>query len=145
LDETEGIEIDSLWAQLQNNGEIEEGAVLEDFLNADQALATTGTRTLEDIAESVQEHPIELESEDEAVEVELQLQLPVSRQDAYKSFDQLRRYVEENAADPKLMQVCNLFEDFLHQEQMKSMTQAPITQFMSAKKPEQPSITRFFA
>jgi hypothetical protein len=53
----------------------------------------------------------------------------VSRQQAYQGFDQLRRYVEENAADPKLMQACHLFEDFLHEQQAKASVQAPITQF----------------
>jgi hypothetical protein len=46
---------------------------------------------------------------------------------------------------PKAVQFCHYMEDFLHQEQMKSMVQAPITQFMSAKKSNQPSITQFFA
>lgn len=143
MEETDGIDVDSLWAQLQNNGEIEAGATLDDFLHADQALSTTGIRTLDDIVESVQEQPTDLESEDEAIEAELQQQPPVSRQDAYKSFDQLRRYIEENAEDPKAMQACHFLEDLLHQEQMKSLVQAPITQFMAAKKSDQPSITQF--
>jgi hypothetical protein len=117
---------------------------LDDFLNADQALSTTGIRTLEDIVESVQERPTEQESDDEAVEAEIQQKPPVSRQDAYKGFDQLRRYIEENADDPKATQFCHYMEDFLYQEQMKSLTQAPITQFMTAKKSVQPSITQFF-
>jgi hypothetical protein len=42
---------------------------------------------LEDIAESVQEQLVELESEDELVEAEVQPQPSVSRQDANKGFD----------------------------------------------------------
>lgn len=145
MNEADNIEIEPLWAQLQSYGEIEEDVVFDDFLHADQALATTGTRTLEDIAESVQEQPIELDSDEEPIEPEVEPQPPVSRQDAYKSFDQLRRYVEQNTEDLKAIQACNLLEDFLHQEQMKSMVQAPITQFMSVKKSAQPSITQFFA
>jgi hypothetical protein len=70
---------------------------------------------------------MEPESEDEEPEV---LPLPpVSRHQAYKGFDQLRRYVEENAADPRLMQACHLFEDYLYQEQAKKSIQTPLTQF----------------
>lgn len=141
LDEDDAAEVDPLWAQLQTNGEIEEGVLLDDFLYADQALATTGTRTLEEIVELVQEQQ---ESEDEAIEANVQQQSPVSRQDAYKGFDQLRRYVEENNFDSKFTQMCNQFEDLLHQEQMKNMIQAPITQFLPPKKSDQSSITQFF-
>jgi hypothetical protein len=45
---------------------------------------------------------------------------------------------------PKIMQVCHLFEYFLHQQQMKSPMQAPITQFTTAKNSDQSSITQFF-
>jgi hypothetical protein len=112
-------------------------------LHADQALSTTGIRTLEDIVEFVQEQQTEQESKDEAIETDIQQQPPVSRQDVYKGFDQLRRYTEENAEDPKIMQACRLFEDFLHQQQMKSLMQAPITQFTTAKDSDQPSIIQF--
>jgi hypothetical protein len=66
----------------------------------------------------------------------IEQQPPVSRQDAYKSFDQLRRYIEEYAEYPKAIQACHFLEDFLHREQMKHLTQAPITKFMPAKKPD---------
>jgi len=143
LDEANEIDINPFWAQLQANGEVEDGATLDDFLRADQVLTTTGTRTLEEIAESVQEHAIESEGEEESVEV--QPKPPVSRQDAYKGFDLFRRYAEQNVEDPKIMQACHVFEDFLHQERIKSLTQAPITQFMPVKNSNQSCITQFFA
>jgi hypothetical protein len=61
---------------LDEADEVEENLVFDDFLNADQALDSTGTRTSEDIAESVQEQPVELEIEDELVEAEVQSQPP---------------------------------------------------------------------
>lgn len=117
---------------------------MNDFLNVDHALATTGTRTLEDIVESIQDHPTEPESDNETVEASVDPKTQVSRQDAYKGFDQFRRYVEQNAEDPKIIDMCHKLEDFLHQQQMKSLVQAPITQFMPDKEPKQPSIIRFF-
>lgn len=54
-------------------------------------------------------------------------------------------YAEQKAEDPKIIQACHLFEDFLHQEQMKNIVQAPITQFMPAKESNQPSIMQFFS
>ena len=92
-----------------------------DFIDADQALATTGTRTLEEIAAST--------SSTTQAEPEVQPPLPITRQQAYQAFDQLRRYIEENATDPKAIQHCHYFEDFFHQEQAKVSVQAPITQF----------------
>jgi hypothetical protein len=67
-----------------------------------EAEATTGTRTLEEIVESVQK--TEKESE----------QKSVSRQEAYHGFDCLRRYVQENARDSELVKnsvyACQRFE-----------------------------------
>lgn len=143
MDEAEEIDIESLWEQLRGQGEVEDDANFADFLHADLNLATTGTRTLEEIAESVQVQTIELESEDEMTEIEVQ-QPPITRQAAYKGFDQLRRYVEENATDPKVVQACHIFEDFLYQEQSKKSIQAPVTQFLQAEKSTQSSINQFF-
>jgi hypothetical protein len=139
-------ELEPLWELLREQGDVEESATLIDFLHADQTLATTGTRTLEEIAESVQApaQQAEPESDDEMVEVAIQPPEPVSRQAAYKGFDQLRKYVEENAKDPQLIQMCHKFEDFFEQERVKNSVQAPITQFLPTKQPTQPTITQFF-
>lgn len=45
-------DLNTLWKQLRRHGEVEENGALDDFLIADQALSTTGTRALEEIAES---------------------------------------------------------------------------------------------
>jgi hypothetical protein len=140
--ENDEVEVEQLWEQLKAHGEAEATTTVADFLQIDQNLATTGTRTLEEIVESVQkiEQSIEIESEDELVDVEIK---PVSRQEAYHGFDCLRRYVETNAEDPELVKMCHKFEDFLYQEQMKSLVQTSITQFMTVKKPDQSKITQF--
>jgi len=123
-------QIDDLWEQLRQHGEIEESVSLPDFINADQGVVTTGSRTLEEIAESCSSNAQQIneESDDEVVDVP-QIE-PISRQAAYKGFDQLRRYIEQNGIDPKLVQACHLFEDFLYQEQIKKSVQTSITQFL---------------
>lgn len=128
MPELELPQIDDLWARIQEEGETDEKTKLTDFIDADQDLATTGTRTLEEIAASTSSS-IQAEPESENDEPEVQPAPPVSRQQAYQGFDQLRRYVEENATDPKFIGFCHQFEDFLHQEQAKSAVQASITQF----------------
>jgi hypothetical protein len=83
---------------------------------------------LEEIAASTSS-TTQAEPDSEDDEPEVQPPLPITRQQAYQAFDQLRRYVEENATDPKAIQHCHYFEDFLHQEQAKVSVQAPITRF----------------
>jgi len=143
VQEPELPQLDELWTRLQEEDGIEGTATFDDFIDADQELATTGTRTLEEIAASTSS-TTQAEPESEEEEPEIQSALPVSRQQAYQGFDQLRRYIEENVADPKAIQYCHYLEDLLHQEQTKHSVQAPITQFMSAKKSNQLSITQFF-
>jgi hypothetical protein len=128
LPELELPQLDDLWARIREADEVEDQTELADFIDADQALATTGTRTLEEIAASTSS-TIQAEPESEDDEPELQRPPPVSRQQAYQGFDQLRRYIEENVADPKAIQFCHYMEDLLHQEQAKNSVQAPITQF----------------
>jgi hypothetical protein len=128
LPEPELPQFDDLWDRIQEADEVDEQTELADFLDADQALATSGTRTLEEIAASTS-HNNQAEPESEDDEPEALPPPPVSRQQAYQSFDQLRRYVEENIADPKAIQFCHYMEDLLHQEQAKASVQASITQF----------------
>lgn len=107
--------LDDIWARMQAEGEVDEKTEIVDFIDADQALATTGTRTLEEIAASTSSS-IQAQPESEDDEPEIQPPPPISRQQAYQGFDWLRRYVEENVADPKAMQYCNYLEDLLHHE-----------------------------
>jgi hypothetical protein len=71
--ENEDIETEQLREQLKVHGEAEATTTVSDFIHIDQNLATTGTRTLEKIVESVQKtkQSIEVESEDELVDVEI--------------------------------------------------------------------------
>jgi len=133
-----------IWAELQKHGEVDESTSLSDYIYADQELATAGTRTLEEIADSctLNISNSNVDSDDDAVQLQEPELPPVSRQVAYAGFDQLRRYVEENAMDPKYLQMCHQLEDFLEQERAKKSIQTTLTQFMP--KPTQPSITQFF-
>ena len=123
---------EDLWDKITKHDKIGDSITLSDFINADQELATTGTRTLEEIAQSCSSIDPQNndESDDEINEIEQPNIEPISRQKAYIGFNQLRQYVQENAVDPKLMQACHLFEDFLYQEQVKKSTQPQITQFL---------------
>lgn len=121
-------QLDYLWARIQE--ETDEQVELADFIDADQELATTGTRTLEEIAASTNS-TTQAEPESEDNEPEVLPTPPISRQQAYQNFDQLRRYVEENAADPKAIQFCHYMEDILHQEQVSKSVQTSITQFFN--------------
>ena len=44
---------------------------------------------------------------------------PITLQEAYQGFDKLRKYVEENAANSKIIDCCNLLEEFLYSEKQK--------------------------
>lgn len=141
----EEVETKQIWKQLKACEEVVATATVVDFLQADQDLATTGTRTLEEIAQSVRttDEPIKSESEGEDETLVVVQPEPISHQKAYQGFDDLRRYIEENAVNPKLIQACHKLEDFLYQEQMKSLVQIPITNFMNAKKPDQTTLYEF--
>lgn len=119
---------------MQRQREVEESVALDDFLIADQALATTGIHTLEKIAVSCRSNsqpaePDSEESDDEAVTVEVQPVETITRQIAYKGFDQMHRYIEENTKDRELIHMYHELEDFFYQEQTS------ITKFMPSREP----------
>ncbi|KMZ76545.1 hypothetical protein ZOSMA_10068G00010, partial [Zostera marina] len=64
-------QLDDLWARIQEEGGIDEQTELADFIDVDQVLATTGTRTLEEIAASTSS-TAQAEPESEEDEPELQ-------------------------------------------------------------------------
>jgi hypothetical protein len=127
LQEPELPQLDDLWIRIQEDGAMED-ITLADFIDVDQELSTTGTRTLEEIAASISS-TTQADPESEEDEPEVQPPPPISRREAYQSFDRLRRFVEENVTDPRAMQYCHYLEDILHQEQFKNSVQASIIQF----------------
>lgn len=132
IDVTDENDDDSLWQDLQHRNDIDDDLNIDDYLTVDNELATNGVLTLEEIADACREKLDDDEdTEDETLDIELLPPPPVTRQAAYQSFATLQKYVEENGNDQKMVELCNVFDDFLYVERHRNAVQTTLDRFLA--------------
>ena len=121
-------ELAGLWHDLAEEGELEEGVSLDDYVTVDQQLQTDGMMTVEEIAasaiEAVEDDPEEIETK----EPELP---PVTNREARKALDVLRRYIEKSVDDPAVLALCDKLDDVTAKQRIKAMKQKKLTDYLS--------------
>lgn len=122
--EVEDSEIQADWAQLQQNGQAD-GIGLNQFLTADEELATAGEPTLTDF---IREQPDVLTPSDDEDGAEIIEPPPISIAEASKALDILQSFMEQNAGYKAVNLVDKLEEEF-DSIRMQRTTQSKISEF----------------
>lgn len=118
----------------QEHPELKTDCDLFDFLAVDDQVETSGTLTIQEIAQtcsSSNANEADLDSGDDAIEVEERV--PITGPAARQGFLQFRQYCEENGLDPKLFPALDQMEDFLLKDQLFKMRQPTIHDFFTPK------------
>ena len=120
-----------LWEELRSQEDFDESISFADYLNVDQNVITNDVLSLEEIAQAWRANPQEeLDSDEDGSEIEEIPLPPVTRKAAYQGFNTLRKYVEENASDSKVVELCHYLEEFLYVEQRKKSVQTTMDRFL---------------
>lgn len=117
------------WSTLQEHSEVDANCELSDYLTVDNEILTSGTLSLEEIAQVVSSsNAEEADSEDGEVS-EIEERPPISGPAARQAYLQLRQYFEENALDEKLYPTFDHIEDLLSKDRTSKLKQPKISTF----------------
>lgn len=128
-EDVEDQELGNYWTELQRQSEFNADVEISDYLAVDDAVITSGSLTLEEIA---QEHSSstanEVNSDDEEIQ-EVEERIPITGPAARQAYFQLRQFCEENGLNEKLYTAFDQVEEFLLKDQMSKMKQPMISDF----------------
>lgn len=124
--EVEDPEIQADWAQLQQNGQAD-GIELNQFLTADEELATAGEPTLTDF---IREQPDVLTPSDDEDGTEIIEPPPISIAEASKALDILQSFVEQNAGY-EAVKLMDKVEETIDSIRLQRTTQSKISDFFN--------------
>lgn len=110
------------WELLIKNAEIEKSIALNDYIHADNDIITSGLLSLNDIVASLTETSSSSEENNE-MEIKEEELISISNKEAQKALDIVRRYVEKNFNDPKVLKLVDNLDDALIIQSRKEMKQ----------------------
>jgi hypothetical protein len=117
---------------LEGHSEIDAHCEISDYLVVDSEVVTSGTLTLEEIAQICSTSKAdEADSNSEGEIIEIEERPPITGPVARQGFIQLRQYFEENGLDPTLYPIFDHIEDLLLKDQMVKLKQPKISDFFT--------------
>ena len=123
--EPEDVELLEIWEALPAGEKMhdKEEIELSEFLEADERLATSGSFTLEEIAEEMLRSEEPVESEDDEVTVEEEI---VPFEEAQRAWSTVRKFMQQRSGKPGVMQACDRLDNEMHEIRQKKMRQPTI-------------------